>query len=257
MIRSISLQRVQLRPLVTRLAPRGNSAPSCCPRYPVVARAVCREQFIRRASSAPPPATKPRGPKFEIPQRMIVYHMGTPRIMFLGALKLTTIFLFGFFAVVIIPPFASADVPLWKPIGLAVIGSTPFLLIWYLTSPMAVWIHMRLPDRYRRSKHVADMFLNDPPADAEVAITNMGAMLKPRVSHVKVSDLKPARKRFGLVNYTRDTTGENAQRKWWMFRAVGNFRIEDETTGSKSKWAWDSLARRIRQRAVEEKTRRS
>ena len=48
---------------------------------------------------------------------MIVYHMGPPRIMFLGALKLTTIFFFGFFAVVIIPPFASADVPLWKPIG--------------------------------------------------------------------------------------------------------------------------------------------
>lgn len=137
MIRSISLQRIQIRPLVTRLAPRGNAAPSCSPRLAVVTRAVYREQFIRRASSAPPPAAKPRGPKFgehtnnfnsrnspqadhkhiEIPQRMIVYHMGTPRIMFLGALKLTTIFLFGFFAVVIIPPFASADVPPWKPIG--------------------------------------------------------------------------------------------------------------------------------------------
>lgn len=139
---------------------------------------------------------------------------------------------------------------------MAVIGSTPFLLIWYLTSPMAVWIHMRLPDKYRRSKHVADLFLNNPPADAEVAITNMGAMLKPRVSHVKVSDLKPESRRFGLVNYTRDTTKENAQRKWWMFRAVGNFRIEDEITGSKSKWAWDSLARRIRQREIEEKTKR-
>jgi hypothetical protein len=48
---------------------------------------------------------------------MIVYHIGTPRIMFLGALKLTTIFVFGFFAVVVIPGYTSADVPLWKPIG--------------------------------------------------------------------------------------------------------------------------------------------
>ncbi|POS75924.1 hypothetical protein DHEL01_v205691 [Diaporthe helianthi] len=225
-------------------------------------RAVCREQFIRRASSAPA-ATKTKGPKFEIPPRTLVYHMGTPRIMFLGALKLTTIFVFGFFAVVIIPPFASADVPLWKPIGLAIIGSAPFLLIWYLTSPMVVWIHMslpvkhrRLPQRYRRSKHVEDLFLDKPPAEAEFAITTMGAVLKPRVSHVKASDLKPERRRFGLVNYTRDTARENAQRKWWMFRAVGNFRIEDETTGSNTKWPWDTVARQIRQRALEEKTRR-
>lgn len=48
---------------------------------------------------------------------MIIYHIGTPRLMFLGALKLTTIFVFGFFAAVVIPPFVSADVPLWKPIG--------------------------------------------------------------------------------------------------------------------------------------------
>jgi hypothetical protein len=48
---------------------------------------------------------------------MIVYHIGQPRIMFLGALKLTTIFVFGFFAVIIVPGYASADVPLWKPIA--------------------------------------------------------------------------------------------------------------------------------------------
>lgn len=191
---------------------------------------------------------------------MIVYHIGTPRIMFLGALKLTTIFVFGFFAVVVIPGYTSADVPLWKPIGLAVLGTTPLLAIWYLTSPMVVWIHMRVPDKYRRSKHVLDLFLDNPPADAEVAITNMGAIFKPRVSHVRISDLRPERKRFGLVNYTRDTTKENAQRRWWMFRAMGGFRIEDETTtGSKTKWAWEAVARRIRERAVEEKktTRRA
>ena len=48
---------------------------------------------------------------------MIIYHIGTPRIMFLGALKLTTIFVFGFFAVVVIPSYASADVPLWQTAG--------------------------------------------------------------------------------------------------------------------------------------------
>lgn len=134
---------------------------------------------------------------------------------------------------------------------MAVAGIIPFLAVWYLTSPMVVWIHMSVPDKYRRSKHVLDLFLDAPPADAEVTITNMGAAFKPRISQVKISDLRPARERFGLVNYTRDTTKENSQRKWWMFRAMGGFRIEDETTtGSKTKWAWEAVARQIRQRAA-------
>lgn len=144
-----------------------------------------------------------------------------------------------------------------SPAYLVAVASTiPFLAVWYLTSPMVVWIHMRVPDKYRRSKHVVDLLLDAPPADTEVAITNMGAIFKPRVSHVRISDLKPERKRFGLVNYTRDTTKENSQRKWWMFRAMGGFRIEDETTtGSKTKWAWEAVARQIRTRAGEKKTR--
>lgn len=137
---------------------------------------------------------------------------------------------------------------------MAVASTVPFLAVWYLTSPMVVWIHMRVPDKYRRSKHVLDLFLDAPPADAEVTITNMGAVFKPRISHVRISDLRPERKRFGLVNYTRDTARENARRKWWMFRAIGGFRIEDETTtGSKTKRAWEAVARQIRQRAREEK----
>lgn len=136
---------------------------------------------------------------------------------------------------------------------MGIIGTIPFLAVWYLTSPMAVWIHVRVPDKYRRSKYALNLFLEAPPADAEVAITNMGVIFKPRVSHVRISDLKPERERFGLINYTRDTTKENAQRKWWMFRAVGGFRIEDETTtgptGSKTKWLWEIVAKQIRQRA--------
>lgn len=66
-------------------------------------------------------------------------------------------------------------------------------------------------------------------------------------------DLQPARKRLGLVNYVRDSASvdrENARRRWWMFRAVKGFRIEDETTtGRKTKYAWGGVARQLRQRA--------
>lgn len=53
----------------------------------------------------------------EVPARSIIYHIGTPRIMFLGALKLTTVFVFGFFAVVVIPGYVSAGQPLWQTAG--------------------------------------------------------------------------------------------------------------------------------------------
>lgn len=144
---------------------------------------------------------------------------------------------------------------------MAAAGVVPFLAVWYLTSPMVVWIHMRVPDKYRRSTHALQQFLDAPPADAEVTITNMGALFKPRVSLVRISELRAESKRFGLVNYTRDTARENSQRKWWMFRAMGGFRIEDETTtGSKSKtpWIWYTVAKQIRQRARgQKKARRS
>lgn len=63
MIRSISHQQTQLRPLVIRLALRGCSASACRAQSRVVAPLACREQFIRRASSSPP-APKPKAPKF-------------------------------------------------------------------------------------------------------------------------------------------------------------------------------------------------
>lgn len=129
---------------------------------------------------------------------------------------------------------------------------------------MAVWVQMLLPNHARRTKRQAVLYLAALPAEAEVAITTMGALGKPRVSHVRVCHLWPAarpgssggilaRPRFGLVNYVRDersVAGENARRAWWMFRAVRGFRIEDETTtGTKGKYDWDGVARQIRQRA--------
>lgn len=48
------------------------------------------------------------------PERLIVYHAGTGRTVFLGCLKLTTIFIFTFFSLVVAPAhFNSDDEPKW------------------------------------------------------------------------------------------------------------------------------------------------
>ncbi|KUI63057.1 hypothetical protein VP1G_10186 [Cytospora mali] len=215
---------------------------------------LTQQHLVRRASSSPKQGPNQPRPQFEIPPRSIIYHIGTPRIMFLGALKLTTVFVFGFFTVVVIPSYISADQPLWQTAGLTAASTIPFLAVWYLTSPMAVWIHLRIPNQFRRSKHHAERYLASLPADAELAITTMGALGKPRVSHVRVSDLRPARRRLGLVNYMRDVAAENARRRWWMFRAVGGFRIEDAvTTGKGPRYKeWEGVARQIRGKALGE-----
>lgn len=134
---------------------------------------------------------------------------------------------------------------------MAAASTVPFLAVWYLTSPMAVWIHTRVPDQSRRAAHLAARYLAALPAGAEVTITTMGALGRPRLSHVRVADLRPARRRLGLVNYVReDAARENAARRWWMFRAVREFRIEDETTtgGRESRLGWDVVARQVRER---------
>ncbi|ROV93303.1 hypothetical protein VSDG_06894 [Cytospora chrysosperma] len=140
-----------------------------------------------------------------------------------------------------------------KPKFVTVASTMPFLAVWYLTSPMAVWIQIRTPNHLRLRRHLADRYLAALPDDAELVITTMGALGKPRISHVRMCDLQPARKRLGLVNYVRDSASvdrENARRRWWMFRAVKGFRIEDETTtGRKTKYAWGGVARQLRQRA--------
>ncbi len=75
---------------------------------------------------------------------------------------------------------------------------------------------------------------------AELEITTMSFIAKPRTSIVKLAELAPVNKRFGIVNVARDTAADNAARKWYMFRAVGNFYIQKDNE-SHSAWGWRLL----------------
>lgn len=46
--------------------------------------------------------------------RIIVYHVGQPRIYMLGALKVSAIIIFGFFAAVTLPTYLEAGAPVWQ-----------------------------------------------------------------------------------------------------------------------------------------------
>ena len=59
------------------------------------------------------------------PERILIYHGGTGPTLFLGMLRLTTIFLFGVSCLVVAPAFAAADYP-WY---LAPAGKPPETLL--------------------------------------------------------------------------------------------------------------------------------
>jgi hypothetical protein len=136
-------------------------------------------------------------------------------------------------------------------------GIFPLLFIAYITAPFVTHVHIHLPASARTSVAALERFVRSSPPSTELTITTMSIIGKPRYSNMVAGDLVPARQRFGVVNYTRDTSAENAARKWYNFRAVSNFHIQDATAapgkGKKSlveSWIWDVIRGKIQRRGA-------
>ncbi|KAH8905971.1 hypothetical protein BR93DRAFT_979115 [Coniochaeta sp. PMI_546] len=204
---------------------------------------------IRRASTAQP-AAKPTAPgrKYAYPENLVIYHAGTGRTTFIACLKLTTIFIFVFFGLVVTPAYLKSEHPLWQAGGVFMCGLIPLLTVAYTTSPFVTNIHIKLPVFARQSRVLLERWAKSGiPASTPLQITTMSFIGKPRVSVLTVGDLVPARQRFGLVNYLRgDVKEENARRKWYMFRAVGKFNV---TPGGEKRvnggFVWEEVERQI------------
>lgn len=126
----------------------------------------------------------------------------------------------------------------------------PLVFVAYTTSPFVSFIHIRLPPFARQSEEALRRFVQTmSPKTTTLDVTTMSFIAKPRLSRVPVSDLKPANKKLGIVNYTRDTTADNAARKWYMFPAVGNFNIQANNM-QRTPWVWESIANVIARQRV-------
>ncbi|KAK7962231.1 uncharacterized protein PG986_003056 [Apiospora aurea] len=244
-------RNVQLRPMGLRLC-RASIAPRfVSPRSP--SQILCR----RLASTTP---TKPAANglkaaperKYMYPERLCIYHAGTGRVTFLACLKLSTIFVFAFFGFVVTPTYIEKTG--WGDTTLRTVAAAvgPLLIVGYLTSPFVSFMHLRLPPFARVSEETLRSFVKRLPAQAqttELDITTMSAIAKPRVSKVKLSELRPANQRLGIVNYVRDTTAENATRKWYNFRAVGKFNVQHNKS-PRVRGVWEEIAATITKQAA-------
>lgn len=125
----------------------------------------------------------------------------------------------------------------------------PLIFVAYTTSPFVTFIYLRLPPWARQSEEMLRRFVQTIPSKTELDITTMSFIAKPRVSRATISDLKPANKRLGIVNYTRDTRADNAARKWYMYPAVGNFNIQSNKV-PRAPWVWEKIASAIARQNV-------
>ncbi|KAI0837642.1 hypothetical protein F5Y06DRAFT_70900 [Hypoxylon sp. FL0890] len=196
------------------------------------------------STQAPP---KPPPQRFTYPENLCVYHAGTGRITFLACLKISTLFIFVFFGFVVTPAYYNMEGLSPTVIRTTLSAIVPLVFVAYTTSPFVSFIHMRLPPYARQSEDMLRRFVRTIPPNTELDITTMSFIAKPRVSRVKLSDLHPVRRRFGIVNLARDTTAENATRKWYMFRAVGEFNAQSNTA-KRAPWVWESIMNAIEKR---------
>ncbi|KAJ4297278.1 hypothetical protein N0V88_004196 [Collariella sp. IMI 366227] len=164
------------------------------------------------------------------PERLIIYHAGTGKTTFLACLKVTTLFIFGFFDMIMTPAYISAGETLTKTAGIALCGLVPALYVAWSTTPFVAAIHLHLPPYARHSQAILERFSRTAPPNTRLDVTTMSLIGKPRVSSMVLSDLRPALENskethHGTVNYVRDTRIVDKGRKWWRFRAVRGFNI--------------------------------
>ncbi|GAW21104.1 hypothetical protein ANO14919_106210 [Xylariales sp. No.14919] len=216
-------------------------------RYTVPPRTTLTRPFIRvnvqplrslrfkttsATTASPGPAPKPL-----LPARFCLYHAGTIRVTFLACLKLSTLFLFVFFGFVVTPAYYEKEGLSPTVARTALCAIAPLIFVAYTTAPFVAFVHIRPPPFARQSKEMLERYLRTLSPQNGVEITTMSLIAKPRMNKVKLSELAPVHRRFGIVNLARDTTAENATRKWYMFRAVSNFNVLRNNT-SPNDWGW-------------------
>ncbi|KAM0288022.1 hypothetical protein ACHAQH_000090 [Verticillium albo-atrum] len=200
------------------------------------------------------PINKPGTPP--IPEHLLIYHAGTSRITFLALWKITSLFTFAFFTLIVAPSYARRAPQTPDPAdpsakqktylqsaGLALCGLIPLGYVAYTTAPFVTFIYLRLPHQARTSRQALERFVRaGVPASAQLELLTMGLATRPRSAITTLGGLRPVSKRLGIVNYERDVAALEAKRKWHQYRPVAQFGVRvANSKGVKDGWVWDAI----------------
>ncbi|KAK1757351.1 hypothetical protein QBC47DRAFT_399692 [Echria macrotheca] len=190
------------------------------------------------------------GSRMPYPEKLLIYHAGTGRTTFLACLKVTTLFVFIFFNFLAAPSYIQADEDWYKTAGIILCGTIPLAFVAYSSAAFVSTMTLHLPPFARSSTEMLKRFVANVPPTTRLDIVTMSFIGKPRTTALRVGEMRAVDRRLGMVNFVRDTAGENATRRWWEFRAVGKFHVQ---TGRNEKvlkngWVWSEVAGVIRKR---------
>ncbi|KAG9241219.1 hypothetical protein BJ878DRAFT_521816 [Calycina marina] len=186
------------------------------------------------------------GPKLSYPQRMVIFHAGTRRTVFLGALKVFTIMSFGLIALYVVPRhYYAEDQPYWVPGAVLIASVIPLVSVAYITSPFVAHIKLVLPQTARINQEAFKNYLSTIPKDTLLEIYTLSFVGAPRRAIIKTGDLYPAYERFGLVNYARDTTFLNSLRPWWTGKVKRTFGVHQGQRFPNDPGVWKDVAAAI------------
>ncbi|OJI98152.1 hypothetical protein ASPVEDRAFT_79813 [Aspergillus versicolor CBS 583.65] len=242
--RELCSNLVFIRPKTTRSAPQppNNESPSLKP---------------KSASSSIPRAFPPasagktnKGPLRGPPEKILIYHGGTGRTMFLGMLRITTIFLFGVSCLVVAPAFMSSDFPSYLGPAIVVGGALPMLFVAYTSAPYVNFVHLVLPISVRRSREQAVQYAKKLPPTATLYLNTMKFNTIPRQSEVRLSDLVPDKSPIRPVSFRNKNP---APLPWWRGKTLQHFFTAEKSKPGKESTTfypelWEHVYKQIQNR---------
>ena len=117
------------------------------------------------------------------------------------------------------------------------------VFVTYTTAPFVTYVHLRLPEFARQSRENLLRYSKHLPRKANVDITTLNLIGRPRVSRVGVHDLHPVRSRLGITNYARNVKDEDMKRAWWAARSVKQFAILQGRGKVREEGIWENIER--------------
>ncbi|KAI9930997.1 hypothetical protein AWENTII_004215 [Aspergillus wentii] len=185
-----------------------------------------------------------RGP----PERILIYHGGTGNTMFLGMLRLTTIFLFGVSVLIVAPAFASDEHPWYIAPAVVVGGALPMLFVSYTSAPFVNFVHLALPIFARRSREQAIQYAKDLPPTATLYINTMKFTTIPRQTEVRLGDLARGKSLVRPVSFRNNNP---VPLPWWQGKTLREFYTSDKSKPGRTSTTfypelWEHVYKQIR-----------
>ncbi|KAL4922502.1 hypothetical protein BDW62DRAFT_172652 [Aspergillus aurantiobrunneus] len=186
------------------------------------------------------------------PEKILIYHGGTGRTIFLGMLRITTIFLFGVSCLVVAPAFMSSDFPSYLGPAIVIGGALPMLFVAYTSAPYVNFVHLALPISVRRSQEQAITYAKKLPSTATLYINTMKFNTIPRQTEVRLADLVPDKSPIRPVSFRNKNP---ASLPWWRGKSLQQFYTTEKSKPGKQSTTfypglWEHVYQQIQNRPL-------